>query len=147
MVCVRGFRCSSSPLFLNLVMWLMLVAIPAKNVNSYCRHDGLIEHPGDRRGHALLGDDLGEAPPNRPRARQLPARCGDIIAVVGNDAPQVAQQQCCTCFLGQNLLLILFFISQLYPQYLQSRPTNTNAQRTNTATQRILLNECITRRL
>ena len=52
------------------------------SVEEHRRHDGLVKHPGDRRGHALLGDNLGEAPPNRPRARQLPARRGDIAAVV-----------------------------------------------------------------
>ena len=39
--------------------------------------------------------------------------------------------------------LILSIISHLYPQYLQSRPTNTSVQQTNTTTDRILLNKCI----
>ena len=45
--------------------------------------------------------EKGVAPPNRPRACQLPARRSDITAVVGNDASQVLKE----LYLGQRLLL------------------------------------------
>ena len=55
-------------------------------------HGGLVEHTSDGHRRSLLGDNLGEVPPNPSRANQMPTRHGNITSVVRNDAPQVLKE-------------------------------------------------------